>query len=216
MVEREKDKALKKKVTKKTTNMSSAGGSLSGSPRRKVSQMRAINTRKDSVRSGILGTPNALKSIVKKQYSRNFDSSVSRHETMLKINDEHDDNTLDREIGNLSGTNDFLIGHSKGFSINNTPQTSIIHDKETEELARVKRAYTKYSNNLQDWNSTISKMNMARSKNSNGRKIRSPIRSLVQLQDSYQCDHLPFKMKEHIEDELDNIDTTRTVQFVGD
>ena len=63
---------------------------------------------------------------------------------------------------------------------------------------------------------TISKMNMARSKNSNGRKIRSPIRSLVQLQDSYQCDHLPFKMKEHIEDELDNIDTTRTVQFVGD
>lgn len=41
---------------------------------------------------------------------------------MLKINDENDD-TLDRDVGNISGTNnDYLTGgRSKGFSINNTP-----------------------------------------------------------------------------------------------
>lgn len=83
----------------------------------------------------------------------------------------------------------------------------------TEEEARVKRAYNKYSNNLQEWNKTITKFNINRQKGM--KKQRSPIRSLVELQDSYCYEHLPYRLKEHIEDEIDAIEATRTVPCFG-
>jgi hypothetical protein len=75
-------------------------------------------------------------------------SSVSRNENILKINDENDDNLdLGRDLS-ATMTADFGLsfGHSRGFSLRNTPKTTIA--PETEEVARVKRAYNKYSNNL--------------------------------------------------------------------
>ena len=36
-----------------------------------------------------------------------------------------------------------------------------------------------------------------------------PVRSLVQLQDSYVSEHLPEKMREHIEDQLQALDSQR-------
>lgn len=75
-------------------------------------------------------------------------SSVSRNENILKINDENDDNLdLGRDLS-ATMTADFGLsfGHSRGFSLRTTPKTTIA--PETEEVARVKRAYNKYSNNL--------------------------------------------------------------------
>lgn len=107
-----------------------------------------------------MNTPNALKSIIgKHETSRYHNSSISRNENVLKIADENDD-TLDlgRDLtGTLTGgTADWLYGHSsKGFSLRTTPKNTIPHIEETDEAARMRRAYSKYSKNLKDWNKTI-------------------------------------------------------------
>ena len=102
-----------------------------------------FNTRKDSLADKSRATPTHMKSIV----SNVQHSSISRNENILKINDENDD-TLDigRDLSATMTADWASFGHSKGFSLRATPKTTIA--PVSEEVARVKRAYSKYSNNL--------------------------------------------------------------------
>ena len=172
----EAERQKKKQMTKRNTNQySSANSSISKSARRKTNadkdkraKLMNINTRKDSMTDKSRATPMNLKS------TNFYNSSISRNEKTLRINDENDD-TLDMGRDTTYDFANMSFGHSKGFSLRNTPQTTIM--PETEEVARLKRAYVKYSNNLQDWNKTSSKFNQIRQKGM--KKQRSPIRSLV-------------------------------------
>ena len=107
------------------------------------SKAMKFNTRKDSVDKS-RATPTHMKSII----SNVQHSSISRNENILKINDDNDD-TLDlgRDLS-ATMTADFGLnfGHSRGFSLRTTPKTTIA--PVSEEMARVKRAYSKYSSNL--------------------------------------------------------------------
>lgn len=172
--------------------ISSQGSTMGGSPKRKTDNMMKhlsnntikINTRKDSTKNSkendqSTNTATGWKNISlgKNNGSRNFNSSASKNENILKINDENDE-TFDRDF---TGTEQWM-GHSKGYSLRMTPKTTIVPER-TEETARIHRAYHKHSHNLMDWSQTITKINNHRSQGRS--KFPSPNRSLVQLQDQY-------------------------------
>lgn len=128
---------------------------------------------------------------------------MHKNENILKINDENDE-TFDRDM-NVTGD---WFTTSKGFSMRTTPKKGIAYKAEDSETARIRRAYIKHSDNIADWNKTINNFNMKRKTSQS--KVKSPIRTLVQLQDSYQEAHLPARLREHIEDELSALETSRS------